>query len=157
MEEANAQLLGSVRIRAFIALCCHYILIRPFPTRSRDPTTHRGSQSPSMVAAWDIYAKELTPLGYGYPLWGPEPCPQFGEVRLGDVGYLREGHFCFLFSTMLPADHPTNAQGVPSAFDLFDPPPRTIIKRPFAITQPHLLSKSLRSISVSTSASAGYA
>ncbi|KAI0707098.1 hypothetical protein C8Q76DRAFT_747972 [Earliella scabrosa] len=71
------------------------------------------------LAPWDIYARSLEPLGYGYPLWGPEPSSEFGEVRLGDVGYIQRGHFCFLFNTMLEATHPVNMRGVPDAFETF--------------------------------------
>ncbi|KAI0719164.1 hypothetical protein C8T65DRAFT_736858 [Cerioporus squamosus] len=107
------------------------------------------------LAAWDIYAKELLPLRHGHPLWYPEPCAEFGELRIGDVGYLREGHFTFLFNAMRDADHPVNAKrGVPCGFEVFDPKDPMSRYLPDAITQSHLLSKNLRSASVSAAASA---
>ncbi|KAI0707100.1 hypothetical protein C8Q76DRAFT_800460 [Earliella scabrosa] len=73
----------------------------------------------SALAAWDIYAESLEPMGYGYPLWGPEPSSDFGPVGLGDVGYIQHGRFYFLFNTMLPRSHPTNKRGVPEHFERF--------------------------------------
>ncbi|KAI0750127.1 hypothetical protein C8Q80DRAFT_1269887 [Daedaleopsis nitida] len=107
-----------------------------------------------MAHAWDLYAKGLMPLGYGYPLWGPEPDPTYGEVRLGDVGYIQDGHFCFLFNAMRDAGDPINKDGVPDPFEAFTPPVSTTIHRPDEITQSQLHSRSLQSISVSTTASA---
>ena len=78
-----------------------------------------------MDTAWDIYAQRLMHLGHGHPLWGPEPCGRFGEVRLGDVGYLQDGHFCFLFNAMRTAEDLVNSQsqlGVPPNFVVFAPP-----------------------------------
>lgn len=111
----------------------------------------------SRDSPWDLYAKGLMPLGYGYPLWGPEPDPSFGEVNIGDVGYIRDGHFCFLFNAMRSADHPVNQlRGVPSGFEVFRPRHSMIIDRPDEITQSQLHSKSLQSVSISAGASAGY-
>ena len=107
-----------------------------------------------MTAAWDIYAQQLMPLGHGHPLWGPEPCPVFGEVNLGDVGYLREGHFIFLFNTMCSADDPVNLKkGVPDGFEMLVVPDFATVSRPGAVTQLQLHSKSLQSTSGSVSAS----
>ncbi|TFK84726.1 hypothetical protein K466DRAFT_496053 [Polyporus arcularius HHB13444] len=74
------------------------------------------------LKAWDIYAKELRDLGFGQPLWIPEPSPESGEVQLGDVGYLSQGKFCFLFNCMRSADDPVNRKGVPASFEVFIPP-----------------------------------
>ena len=106
---------------------------------------------------WTIYARQLFPLSYGHPLWRPEPCPMFGEVRLGDVGYLEDGHFCFLFNvTEKPAadsdHHPVNIRGVPDGFQPLDLPEHTIKHRPNEITQPLLHSKSLQATSLAASA-----
>ena len=51
-------------------------------------------------AFWDIYAEELMHYRYGYPLLVPEPDPSVSEVEIGDVGYLHEGGFYQLFSSM---------------------------------------------------------
>ncbi|RDX56926.1 hypothetical protein OH76DRAFT_337 [Lentinus brumalis] len=80
---------------------------------------------------WDIYHKELMkrdPLGH--PMWFPEPCSQFGEVHLGDVGYIIKGEFVFLFNA-IERDHPRNIRGVPS--DPFDPPPMSEKRQPYSI------------------------
>ncbi len=74
------------------------------------------------LKACDIYAKELGDLGFGYPLWIPEPSPESGEVQLGDVGYLSQGKFCFLFNCMRGADDSVNRKGVPESFEVFIPP-----------------------------------
>ena len=90
-------------------------------------------------------------------MWYPEPDPQFGEVDLGDVGYLKEGQFRFLFSVMHPADHPINQRrGVPPGFEVFQPTHSTRGERRDAITQQQLTSKSLKSVAVSAGVSAGY-
>ncbi|KAI0707092.1 hypothetical protein C8Q76DRAFT_747948 [Earliella scabrosa] len=109
-----------------------------------------------MVAAWDIYAKELLPLGYGHPLWGPEPSLEFGEVHLGDVGYLREGRFCFLFNALKPADSPAHeALGVPEDFQIFKPPHLMLKQRQNEITQRQLHNKNLQSTAIAAAASVG--
>ena len=109
------------------------------------------------AAGWDIYAKELFQYGHGYPLWGPEPDTTYGEVRLGDVGYLREGRFCFLFNTMRPQSDPINSGGVPENFDVFVPPhPKSIQHYPDKITQTQLHSGSISSVSIAAGASLKY-
>ena len=40
------------------------------------------------AAAWTIYAKQLYPQGYGYPLWQPDPDPKACPVDIADVGWL---------------------------------------------------------------------
>ncbi|GJE94300.1 WD40 repeat domain-containing protein [Phanerochaete sordida] len=57
-------------------------------------TIYRDS---SPQAAHSIYPASLSALGYGYPLWHPEPHIT-GEPQIGDVGYLREGAFIRLFN-----------------------------------------------------------
>ncbi len=104
--------------------------------------------------AYDVYAQELWSLGHGHAMWGPEPSPAFGEVRLGDVGYLREGHFSFLFNCMCDAHDPVNKRGVPGDFEVFAPPDANSIQHcPDKITQSELHSKNIRSLAVSVGAS----
>ena len=67
----------------------------------------------------DIYAEQLIPLGYGYPLWQPEPT-KHGEVLIGDVGFISGGCFYRLFNAMLPQDDPINARGVPEEFQVLE-------------------------------------
>ncbi|KAI0715839.1 hypothetical protein C8T65DRAFT_707526 [Cerioporus squamosus] len=109
-----------------------------------------------MNHSWDVYARELMSLGFGHPLWRPEPCLQFGEIRLGDVGYLREGRFRFLFKCMRIAEDPVNARrGVPSGFEVFSPPDPMLTQDHNEITQTELHSKSLQSLSLTATASTG--
>ncbi|TBU44308.1 hypothetical protein BD309DRAFT_42643 [Dichomitus squalens] len=103
-----------------------------------------------MVSAWDIYAEQLFTLGYGHPLWVPEPCVESGEICIGDVGYLRAGGFRFIFSSMKEQDHPRNTRiGVPQGFQPFRPPGHQLVRRPNEIMQGQLHSANLRSTSLS--------
>lgn len=61
-----------------------------------------------MSLAAEVYAKELEPLGYGHPLWHPEPT-SFGEIQIGDVGFVKGGSFYRLFCATRAAGHPANA------------------------------------------------
>lgn len=63
------------------------------------------------------YAEQLVSRGYGLPLWYPEPS-KFGEVEIGDVGFVDDGSFIRLFNALHPADHPMNARGVPEQFSI---------------------------------------
>ncbi|GJE91470.1 hypothetical protein PsYK624_076200 [Phanerochaete sordida] len=62
------------------------------------------------------YAEQLLSRGYGLPLWRPEPT-KFGEVQLGDVGFVEDGRFYRLFNVTRPADDPLNRFGVPEGFE----------------------------------------
>ena len=64
---------------------------------------------------WAIYASELVRLGYGHPLWHPEPT-KFGEVVIGDVGFIEEGGFYRLFNAMADETDAVNKSGVPEGF-----------------------------------------
>ncbi|EKM58729.1 uncharacterized protein PHACADRAFT_117841 [Phanerochaete carnosa HHB-10118-sp] len=69
-----------------------------------------------MTSAAEIYANQLLPRRHGLPLWQPEPT-KFGEVLIGDVGFILEGCFYRLFNAIRPADDPVNAHfGVPPDF-----------------------------------------
>ena len=62
-------------------------------------------------------------------MWYPEPDLVFGEIQLGDVGYIHEGMFIFLFNC-LGHDNPRNARrGVPDGFEPFIAPPFSITRR----------------------------
>ena len=96
-------------------------------------------------------------LGYGHPLWGPEPCSEFGEVRLGDVGWLSEGRFHLLFSSMHGPDDPVNSKrGVPREFQVFVPPKNMVYHQESEITQSQLHSRSIQLTRLSGGLSAGY-
>ena len=63
-----------------------------------------------------VYARELRAHGYGEPLWQPEPS-QYGEVLIGDVGFIADGRFYRLFNATSAADDRVNAEfGVPDGF-----------------------------------------
>lgn len=59
----------------------------------------------------------LTPLGYGYPLLHPEANPKTGEIRIGDVGFLKDGYFILLFNCLSSKDDPVNkGRRIPEEF-----------------------------------------
>ena len=95
-----------------------------------------------------IYAQELWHLKYGHPMWIPEPDVRYGEVRLGDVGYLREGYFCFLFNCMLPADHPAHAvRGIPEGFEILQTPSEAaVVERPNYVNVSTYKGESVREV-----------
>jgi hypothetical protein len=48
---------------------------------------------------------------FGYALWEPDPMGQDGAVEVGDVGFIRTGHFFRLFNVLCSAsgdDFPEN-------------------------------------------------
>lgn len=60
-----------------------------------------------------VYAEQLRSHGHGEPLWQPEPT-QYGEVLIGDIGFIEDGCFYRLFNSTLAADDSINADlGVP--------------------------------------------
>lgn len=67
------------------------------------------------LKASEIYASQLVHLGYGHPLWHPEPT-KFGDVEIGDVGYVDDGCFYRLFNAIRSMDDPANKDGVPADF-----------------------------------------
>lgn len=75
-----------------------------------------------MSLAARVYAEELYRLGYGHPLWSPEPTNGLDrcvrEIHLGDVGFIDEdGGFKRLFNVTVDATHELNAGGVPEGFE----------------------------------------
>ncbi|KAJ7657657.1 hypothetical protein DFH06DRAFT_452641 [Mycena polygramma] len=65
-------------------------------------------------SASDQYAKLLLRKCYGFPLWDPQPTEENAEykkdgARIGDVGFLDQGAFNFLFNICLPREHPINS------------------------------------------------
>lgn len=106
-----------------------------------------------MSTAAVIYADQLLPRGYGYPLWVPEPDDPCSEVRIGDVGYIWDGSFYTLFNATLPADHPTNRNGVPDNFVPleFDPAEFIRSRDPF-LPEGTLCSKTVKHVGAQTKA-----
>ncbi|KIP05411.1 hypothetical protein PHLGIDRAFT_119846 [Phlebiopsis gigantea 11061_1 CR5-6] len=70
---------------------------------------------PPSFMPWNVYASELVRLGYGHPLYYPEPT-HLGEVEIGDVGIVQEGRFFRLFNATRETDDPAHARGVPARF-----------------------------------------
>ena len=73
--------------------------------------------------ASNVYARQLLPKKYGYPLYYPEPLDSLPtEYRkrgtsMGDVGIIRDGSFQFAFNLFTSGDDITiNRFGVPSDF-----------------------------------------
>ena len=65
------------------------------------------------MAAYSIYAQQLSELKHGLPLW--DHAWQDGEVRIGDVGHVREDDLCRLFSAVVPLGHGSSRLlGVPN-------------------------------------------
>jgi hypothetical protein len=52
----------------------------------------------------DLYRNELTCLGYGNPIWEPNPDTLYDCVRIGDVGYFQNDQFLPLFNILAPSD-----------------------------------------------------
>ncbi|KAI1795446.1 hypothetical protein LXA43DRAFT_882195 [Ganoderma leucocontextum] len=78
--------------------------------------------------AGDVYAQQLFPVGFGHPLWRPEPDLKTGrEVLVGDVGFIRRCHFTPLFNTTKPATDPINwHKGIPTGFQALSLPDTSI-------------------------------
>jgi hypothetical protein len=75
----------------------------------------KGSQALSLIptapmAHYDIYRDQLanTHPSFGHALWNPAPDGKYGPVKIGDVGYVRDGRFFRLFNALLPADDPSH-------------------------------------------------
>lgn len=73
---------------------------------------------PTLSPEVDFYTKSLSKLGYGLPVYDPDPQQSYA-VRIGDVGYIEEfGRFIRLFNVFYPEDDPINSRGVPSQYRL---------------------------------------
>lgn len=106
-------------------------LVSPLIHRRKDRVPCMPRKRGTLCSAADVYAEQLSPSGYGYPLWFPEP--HDGEILLGDVGYIHDGSFVRLFNVTLPDTHPANRNGVPDGFVPLKFHPR------YSYTQDHFL------------------
>ncbi|OBZ65404.1 Vegetative incompatibility protein HET-E-1 [Grifola frondosa] len=96
---------------AVIASRIYLLIISPRLSSLFSPTHIHGG------LPYNIYAKQLFHLAKGYPLWVPEHT-KFGEVLIGDVGYLHDGGFYRLFNATLPANHDIHTEfGVPDDYE----------------------------------------
>jgi hypothetical protein len=65
-----------------------------------------------------IYRDQLSSLYHGLALWDPDPANLYPSVSVGDVGYVKEGHFVRMFNVLLPWDDPSNRTCcVPEPYD----------------------------------------
>lgn len=61
-------------------------------------------------------------MGYGHPMWHPDPVKTCGEIQLGDIGYLDRGRFFLLFNCTRPGDddsHKARGERLPDNFEPF--------------------------------------
>ena len=66
---------------------------------------------------------------YGHALWDPDPGNLYPAVKVGDVGYIREGKFRRLFNVLLPADDESHEDlGVPEYHEPLTPSVRKHIE-----------------------------
>ena len=66
----------------------------------------------------DVYRDELQPLGFGLPVYEPNP-PGHDRVRIGDIGFINEnGSFERIFNIFHDKDDPINSRqfGAPEGF-----------------------------------------
>lgn len=101
------------------------LVITPMMHRFKLPRWSRRDKSTANIPSAyfdmdlpDIYANELLHYRFGLPLWLPEPSPEWGPIKLADVGYIADGKFYRLFNASLPADDPSHERlGVPDGFE----------------------------------------
>jgi hypothetical protein len=86
----------------------------------------------SSMAHYDIYREQLANLHHGTALWEPDPGGQYDKVSIGDVGYIRRGHFIRLFNVLLSEEHPSHQRlGVPDGFETVEIQlPHTVLTLP---------------------------
>ena len=105
-----------------------------------------------MSQAAKVYQQRLSELGYGTPLWRPEPSPF--EVEIGDVGRIdpRSGYWDRFFNILRPPGDPLNGRGVPAHFKpLYDEV--STVRQQAGQLQPMVYStKTIRKINLSLAA-----
>ncbi|OCH91588.1 hypothetical protein OBBRIDRAFT_792064 [Obba rivulosa] len=84
------------------------------------------------------YARGLHHLGHGMPLWKPEP-PESGEVRICDVGYLKNGGFRRIFNASQDGDNGS----VPDGHLPYVLSPRLLQIRPNVLPPGYLFSRDI--------------
>jgi hypothetical protein len=114
------------------------------------------------MAHHNIFRDELAVAypSYGLALWEPGPGGQYDTVEVGDVGFVREGHFQRLFNVLHPRDHPShrNLSLVPDDHEQLQPIPghirREEIRAGTGQNSNHLCSKNVTLVSHGPSPSA---
>ncbi|KAI0349454.1 hypothetical protein OH77DRAFT_1365948, partial [Trametes cingulata] len=104
-------------------------------------------------APWDIYAEQLTHLGYGYPLWVPDPAPGTSPIEIGDVGWIKDGEFVPLFNALRGENESQPMNAVPVDHVPLDIRRLSIRGPRDRISQPILCSRSVRTLEVSGASS----
>ncbi|KAH9967302.1 hypothetical protein BC827DRAFT_581599 [Russula dissimulans] len=63
------------------------------------------------MAHYDIYRQQLALNfhAFGHALWEPSPGGSYGQVEIGDVGFITYGKFHRIFNVLLPENDPTHA------------------------------------------------
>jgi hypothetical protein len=92
---------------------------------------------------YDIYRDQLaiTHPSFGYALWDPSPVGERGSVKVGDVGFVREGRFFRLFNALLPADDPSHKETpLPEYHEPLIPNPRNHIYKGTPLRPDHYYS-----------------
>jgi len=68
-----------------------------------------------------LYRNELTQLGYGNPVWEPNPDTLYDCIRIGDVGYFQNKKFVLLFNILPQPDDSTQTRHLPFPQPTFPP------------------------------------
>ena len=105
----------------------------------------------TMVRAAKVYQQRLSELGYGTPLWRPEPHPF--EVVIGDVGRIdpENGYWDRFFNILSPAGNELNGRGVPRHFKPLLDEVSSVIQLQRQLQPIVYSTKSIRKINVSVS------
>jgi hypothetical protein len=69
-----------------------------------------------MPLYYDNYRDQLANLYHGHALWVPDPAGLYDRVRVGDVGFTKQGHFLRMFNALLPDHDAAQVYGVPEGF-----------------------------------------
>ena len=105
----------------------------------------------TMVRAAKVYQQRLSELGYGTPLWRPEPHPF--EVVIGDVGRIdpENGYWDRFFNVLSPAGNELNGRGVPRHFKPLLDEVSSVIQLQRQLQPIVYSTKSIRKINISVS------
>ncbi|KAI8996221.1 hypothetical protein BD414DRAFT_533935 [Trametes punicea] len=120
---------------------------------SKSPTLPRiPVMSP---APWKIYAEQLAHVGFGYPLWVPDPSPGSSPIEIGDVGWVRRGEFIPLFNAFRAASDRQPFKAVPAGYEQLDRSQLVIRGPRETIRQEILHSRNIQQLDVSGGVAAG--
>lgn len=72
---------------------------------------------PSKRPYWKLYNDQMSEFDSGHALWVPAPVSDSGLIRPGDVGYVREGCFHWLFYAGLPLGERRRGVDAPRNFE----------------------------------------